>query len=157
VTILQCVDRGLEIRAEIKRLKAELDDITTRLENAGLKAPQEDLKDADREGRRWLARGSALIVPVVFTADKIIGEFKVPSPIQEKIVTTANGQVGEFFRPINKWENLFSDGKKFRAHAAELLAAKAPAFITVCLARDKHGHPKSDIKILWDDAEPAKS
>jgi hypothetical protein len=153
-SIVGLVDRGLAIRAQLKELNAELKEITESLESFGIDQPHEDLKDQDREGKRWMAWGSKLIVPIVFTADKILGEFRAGTVLNQKIDRAADGHLREFFKPINKWENLFDDGKKFRARAAELLEAKAPAFITACLARDKHGIPKSDVKILWDDAEP---
>ena len=152
----QLVDRGLEVRAEMKRLAAELKDIEAKLEKLGLERRQTDLKDADREGRRWLARGTRLIVPVVFTADKLVGEFKDKSPMHLAVVAAAQGRLKDFFRPVNKWENLFKDGKDFRARADDLLAADAPGFITACLARDRDGLPKSDVKIVWDEAEEVK-
>ncbi len=148
------VDRGLQIHAEIEALEIELAEITLRLENAGLKAHQVDLKDADREGRRYLAKGSKCIIPIVFTADKIVGEFRAKTPVHLRIEAASGIQFTYFFRSVHKFENLYDDGKMFRARAAELLEDKAPAFITACLARDKEGHPKSDIKIQWDAPEP---
>jgi hypothetical protein len=157
VNIAQLVDRGIEIRRELKKLAAELKEIEATLKEQGLKASAagrvEDLKDADREGRRWLAKGSTAIVPVVFTADMIVGSFTKDSRLHQAIEAVAVGNLREFFKPVNKFENRFDDGKKFRAHAVDILDKAAPAFITACLARAKHGLPKSDIKIEWDQPE----
>ena len=154
----ELVDRGLWLRAEIKKLGAELKTIEARLERLGLERRQSDLVDTDREGRRWLARGTRRIVPVVFTADKIVGEFRDQSPKHLEIATALvePGMLREFFKPVNKWENLFDDGKKFRARAEELLAQSAPGFVTACIARDKDGIARSDVKVTWDDAEEVK-
>lgn len=151
------VDRGLAIRADLKRLKKELDDITARLEKLGLAAPQEELADEGREGRRWFAKGTALRIPVVFTADKIVGEFKDGSPLHARIKAAAGTHLTDFFRAVNKHENLFDDGKKFRTHAKDIFGDAAPDFVVACRALDKDGLPKSDIKILWDAGEEVAS
>lgn len=158
MNIAALVDRGLEIREKVARLSAELKDIETKLKAAGLKACAagrvEDLKDADREGRVWPAGGTQKIVPLVFTADLIIGSFAHSSEAHKRITEApGGGQFLEFFKPVRKFENKFDDGKKFRAHAREILGPHAPGFITACVARDKAGVPKSDIKIMWSDAE----
>jgi hypothetical protein len=149
------VDRGLAITGQIEKLKAELKDIETRLQMAGLKHPDEhvDLVDADRDGKRWLAKGTERIVPVIFTADLIIGEFGALTPRAQTIRTAARGKLTEFFKPVNNFKNRFDNGKKFRQSAAELLAEAAPNFITACLARDKEGQPKSRIVVAWDETE----
>jgi len=151
------VDRGLEIQGEIEKLKAELADIETRLQMAALKNPgeHEELKDADREGKRWLAQGSDRIVPVILTADLIIGEFAANSPRSQTIHTASRGQMDFFFKKTVKFENRFDTGKKFRAQADTVLGPAAPNFITHCLARDKEGQPKSRIVIAWKETEPA--
>ena len=153
------VDRGLEIREQIKRLEAELKDIEVRLKHAGLQNPgaQVELNDPDREGRQFLAAGSERILPIIFTSDMIIGEFRHSSPKHVQIVEAMNNDAGpllQFFKPVRKFENLFDNGKKFRTQAAELLGDKAPAFITACVARDKDGIPKSAIKVMWDETKP---
>jgi len=150
------VDRGIELRAEIKKLQKELDGIEVALESAGYEGTHRELKDEDREGRRWMAAGSRLIIPVVFTADKIVSSFKKDSPQHTRAAAAAAGKLGEFYLPATTFENRFKDGKQFRKAADETLGQAAPGFITVCLARDKHGVPKSDVKIAWEDAEPVK-
>jgi len=152
------VDRGLEIRAQVEKLERELKDIETRLKMHGLQNPglQVDLKDADRDGKQYLAPGTARVVPVVFTADIIIGEFSAAAPRARMIRDAAKGKLDDFFKSVNKFENRFTSGKIFRLRAGELLAEAAPVFITTCLARDKQGIPKSQIKVEWDAAKEGK-
>lgn len=151
------VDRGIEVRAKLKKLKAELDEIEGKLQAAGLEREHEYLKDDDREGRRWMARGSELVVPVVFTADKIMGSFAYNSPKHSQARAIAGDELKDFYKLKQVMENQFDDGKKFRLQAGEILGPKAPAFITACLARDKFGVPKSDVRVCWDDGEQVQS
>jgi len=153
--IKELVDRGLEIVASQKALDAELKKIVTELEQHGLEhaAHHEDLADADRDGKRWFANGTAVSVPVIFTADKLVGEVAAKSPKRVEIEAAAGRFFRAFFKPVSGYVNLFKDGKQFRKHAHELLGDEAPAFITACVARDKNGIAKSDVKILWDEAK----
>lgn len=147
------VDRGLEIKAAIATLATELAEIENRLVKAGLDGDQVELTDPDREGRQWLARGSKQIVPVVFTADLLVQSFANGSVIHGKIVDALGDHpIGNFYRRVSGFATQFESGKKFRAHAAEMLGKDAPAFISACLRRDKEGTPKSQIKIEWDRA-----
>jgi len=155
------VDRGLQLRGEISARHAELKEIESSLEQLGLASSAEhvDLADAEREGRRWFAMGSEKMVPVIFTADKIIGSFKSDGVTHEAICVALGKQrakLREFFRPETTWGNLFKDGKQFRASAREVLGVGAPGFITACVARDKFGVARSDIRIEWDAAEKVK-
>ena len=155
-TVKTDVDRGLVIYAELERLEAELKLIEERLKLAALQGEQVDLVDADREGKQFLAAGTTRIVPVILTSDKIMGEFGRDSEKHLKILSMAAGRLTDFFKPVHKFENRFDSGKKFRAQAEELLGkASAPGFVSACLARDKDGIPKSDIKVLWSDHKPA--
>ena len=148
------IDRGLEIIAALENLEAELKDIEVRVKHAALHGEQVELKDADRDGKQYLAAGTQRIVPVILTADKLVSSFAEHSKQHGLIETVAGGRaLNEFFRPVHKYENRFDNGKKFRTRADELLGKAAPAFITACLARDKDGIPKSDIKIMWDESE----
>jgi glutaredoxin len=151
MSIQQDVDRGLEIVEEIELLKEELKKIEGRLTASGLKGDQVPLEDEDREGRQWIAKGSDKQVPVIFTADAIIGGFADDSPAHLKIKAAAGSSLKEFFKIT--WKNRIEDGKKFRARATELLADKAPQFITACLARDKEGMPKSKIVVAWHETK----
>jgi hypothetical protein len=154
------VDRGLEIVARIAALEEELEQIETRLEKAGLEAgsrgEHQPLADEDRDGKRWLAKGSAMGLPLIFTADKIVGTFAAGSARHKAIHGASNSHFLNFFKSVHAYENLFKDGKQFRKQAHEVLGKDAPAFITACLATDKAGIPKSDIKILWEESEELK-
>ena len=150
------VDRGIEIRALMETLKAELKDIDTRLQHAALHGEQVELNDAEREGRQYLAAGSDRIVPVILTADLIIGEFVRDSKRHLEIMDAMQNRTGlhDFFKPVHKYENRFDSGKKFRMRAAEVFGKElAPKFITACVARDKDGIAKSSIKVAWDETK----
>lgn len=158
--IAELVDRGLELRKRIAEDTAELKKIEEKLKaagyEAGLEGDHEELKDANREGKRWLARGSAMVLPVVFTSDKLLGEFRRNTDVHRAIEAIAGDKLTEFFKPVSKFENRFDNGLKFRARAEEVFGkSTGPSFVTACLARDKHGVAKSDVKIAWDDVEPA--
>ncbi len=148
------VDRGLEICGELEKLEAELKLIEERLKKHGLENPglHVELQDADREGKQFLAAGTERVVPVVFTADLIVGSFGANTPAAQTIRVAACGNLTEFFKPVNKYENRFESGKKFRARAAEVLGSAAPNFVTSCLARDKDGIAKSAIRVEWKAA-----
>lgn len=151
------VDRGLEIRAQMEKLKAELKDIETRLHHAALHGEQVELNDADREGRQYLAAGTQRVVPVILTADLIIGEFGKNSPRHVEILEAVQNDAAKvypFFKAVNKFENRFDSGKKFRLQAAEVFGKDiAPKFITACVARDKEGIARSSIKVAWDETK----
>lgn len=147
------VDRGLEIIALQEALKKELAEIESRLEKAGLKGTQIELEDAEREGRQFLATGTTRIVPVVFTADLIMGSFADNSAKHLKAKAAAGEHLREFYLPSTTWEGRFDSGKIFRKKAAEIFGEEAgPAFVSACLARDKFGVPKSQTKIEWKRA-----
>lgn len=147
------VDRGLVIKKQIAELALELAEIEDRLVKAGLAGDQVELEDPDREGRQWLARGTEQIVPVVFTADLLVNSFANGSIVQGKIMDALGEHpMGNFFRRVTGFVTQFDSGKKFRAHATEMLGASAPKFISACLRRDKEGTPKSQIRIEWDRA-----
>jgi hypothetical protein len=148
------VDRGLQIVGEIEMLEKELDAIETRLVQAGLDGDQVELVDPEREGRQYLAHGSAAIVPVVFTADLLIKSFANGSIVHGRIQDALGKRsIGDFFRRVTGFATQFDSGKTFRAHAAELLGLDAPKFISACLSRDKEGTPKSQIKVEWGRVE----
>lgn len=155
-SVKDLVDQGLILRDRITRDTKELKAIAVRLEAIGLTRDMEFLKDEDREGRRWMARGTTKLVPVIFTADKIVGTFKDGTPLHGTVGRAAEGKLNEFFTMTKTWENCFDDGKAFRQHAREVLGEiKGPALVSACLARDKDNLPRSDVKILWNDAENA--
>lgn len=150
------VDRGLEIRAQMEKLKVELKDIDTRLQTAALKGEQVELQDADREGRQFLAHGTERVLPVILTADMLVGEFGRDSARHKEIIDAVQNRTGllQFFKPVSKFENRFDNGKKFRLLAKEVFADLGPAFITACVARDKDGIAKSAVKVMWEETKP---
>jgi hypothetical protein len=149
------VDRGLEVVAQIKRLQAELKEINARLTTDALQRPDEHepLEDDKREGRRYFAVGRDYRLPLIVTADKLMGQFQLGSEAEKRVLAAIpSDKLPTFFKQVTVWENQFENGKKFRSEAVELLGADAPRFITACVARDKSGLPKSDIKIEWEAA-----
>jgi hypothetical protein len=146
------VDRGLALRREIKAHQEELKLIEARLEAAGLKGDQVDLKDEEREGKQFLAAGSKQIVPVVFTADLIVKSFQANSAKHKSIDAVAQEQLRKFYLPTTTWECVTDSGKRFRKLADQILGKDGPALVTACVARDKHGIPKSAVKVEWDRA-----
>lgn len=157
MSVRRAVDRGLQIIEEMRILQIELKGIELQLEAAGLEGEQIELVDPDREGRQYLARGSSAIVPVVFTADLLTKSFTADSAVHQKIAGAAgvitDGALGDFFALHRVFKTVIDSGKSFRARSAEVFGEKAPAFISACLQRDKHGIPKSQTKIDWSRAE----
>lgn len=152
MSIATDVERGLEIHAEIKRLKEELKEINARLEAAGLDGEQLELVDDSREGRRYLARGSNHIVSVVFTSDLLLKSFQAHSVAHKRLEEIAGQFLPLFYTFKPTFEAVTDNGKKFRELAAQHLGDKAPTFISACVARDKDGIPKSKTVINWHDA-----
>lgn len=149
------VDRGLVLVAQMAEAKEELKAIETRLKADALARPDEHeaLADAEREGRQFIAVGSELALPIVLTADKLVGQFMPGSKEHDRIAATVNPlELSIFYRTVKLLVNEFDDGKEFRAKAAEQLGERAPAFIAACVAVDRHGIPKSDIKCEWSAA-----
>jgi hypothetical protein len=154
VSVRADVDRGLAIVATLETLKKELKEINERLEAAALLGVQVDLVDPEREGKRFLAPGTDRIVPVVLTADSITKSFVAHSKKHKAISEAAGDKLLHFYVPTTTYEAVFESGKMLRTKAAEIFGFEdAPPFVSACLARDKHGIPKSDIKVEWDRAE----
>jgi len=152
------VDRGAQITAQMGELSKELKDIEEKLrEIAKAKSDQHvPLTDDAREGRVYHARGSDLVVPIIFTADRLVGSFKRDSKEHLRIkAALPDVHFATFYKSWDGFENVFDDGLKFRHHAAGLLGPEAPAFIAAARALDKVGLPKSDIKIEWKMAAAA--
>lgn len=147
--IARDVDHGLEIVDRMARDKKELKAITERLKAAALIGEQIPLKEADREGKQFLAKGTTQTVPVIITADAIAQSFTKDSPAHARADAASNGKFDSFYSLKQKFEARNKDGAAFRREAAALLADAAPAFISACLMRDKHGIPKNVIKIDW--------
>lgn len=155
-TLQRSVDRGLEIRATIATLEAELATIEHAIKGAAMIGDQIELTDPDRDGRQYLARGITAIVPVVLTADLITQTFADGSPAHARIGKAAGDKLFSFYRSTITWKILAKTGKAFRIEAGHLLGSAAPALITAATSRDKLGLPKSQIKVEWDRAEEIK-
>jgi len=152
------IDRGAALTAQIGELGKELKEVEEKIrEIAKTKSDQHvPLTNDAREGRVFQARGSELVVPVVFTADRLVGSFQRGSKEHQRIAgAVPEEHFASFYRPWDGFENAFDDGLKFRHQAAALLGKDAPAFITAALLVDKLGLPKSDIKIEWKKAAAA--
>ena len=148
------VDRGLIVVAKIEKLQNELKEIEARLIADTLARPDEHeaLEDKDREGKQFFAKGSALRLPIVLTADSLVKSFAPDSDVHLRIFSASDGSLPKFFKPVTKYETQFEDGKLFRAAAKEILGDKAPAFIAACLQLNKFKLPKSTIQIQWQRA-----
>jgi hypothetical protein len=151
----QLVDRGAELRAEIDAREKELAQVEECIVAWARDGDQVPLVDEAREGKQFLAAGSKVIVPVVFTADKLIASFQAAGKTHEMIDAAAGRHLRKFYMPETTWSMVPKNGKVFRKLAEELLGAAGPALVTACLARDKHGIPKSDIKVEWKRASVA--
>lgn len=149
--------RGLKIREEMAALKKEMGLIDGRLKAAALAADHEPLAAEEREGRRVIfdAAGGGVRLPIILTGDKLIASFHDSSPKHHELLKLAGSgeNLRRLFKRPTKWETIADDGQKFRKLADSWLAAAAPPFIVACRALDKMGLPKSDIKIMWEDAE----
>ena len=151
-SIASLVDRGLEIRGQMECLKDELTSIEAQLEEAGLAGDQVDLQDPNREGKQFLAEGSELIVPVIFTADLLVQSFTHQSAVHDRVKVAADDKLPAFYSMKTTWKMKAKSGKAFRVEAAEILGPKAPAFIAACRDVDKEGIPKSKVIVDWDRA-----
>jgi hypothetical protein len=148
------IERGLQIRQEIKALETELKAIEDRLEAAGLDGEHVPLEDATREGKQYLARGASQIVPVRFESDQIVGSFLPDSIMHRNALAIVGTQLPKFFKDVRKFERVPKDGNDFRKLGRKLLDpdqfARLVRAVTAC---DKHGIPKSKTVISWDHAQ----
>jgi len=167
--IANLVDRGLEIRRQIKLLKAELEEIETELKAIGLKSDKEPLGDKESEGQKFRARGVRHVVPIIYTSDLLVGQFTDGSREHRAILDSLKpfdvdepGKPGagaasvllRFFTPKQIHARAIEDASQFRRTAREILDTAAPAFLAACVSRDKHKIPKTQERIEWDKAEP---
>jgi hypothetical protein len=143
------------LRAEIEAREKELKIVENWILAFAREGEQVPLVDEEREGKQFLAAGSTLIVPVVFTADKLLSSFKPLSESSGKIGAAAREHLLRFYAPETVWEMVPKHGKAFRRLAGDLLGRHGPALVTASLARDKAGIPKSDIKVEWKRASAA--
>jgi hypothetical protein len=158
--IAKDVDEGLRLVREIAARKEMLKPIAARLKKDAIAAPHEHepLKDADREGMQFTARGaSGAELRIVITADKLVLAFPDGSDLHTRIAAAAGGFLGKFYAPHTQWLALPKDGKAFRASAREILGDdKAPAFIAQVRDLKKSGLPKNDVKLEWPGDEESE-
>lgn len=148
------VDRGLALAAQLDEIKAELKTIESRLQQAALEGVTVPLEDGEREGRQFLARGTAAVLPVRIESDQLIASFDPKSDLCRDLVALTLNRVGLLFRDVRKWERIAKDGKTYRAAAAEHFGPEVGAqIVSLTLQRNKDGIPKSRIVIPWDRAK----
>lgn len=154
--IIADIARGIFIRAEIAKLKAELTAIEKRLEAAGLAGEHIPLQDKEREGKQYLARGSDRIVPVRFESDQLITSFKPDSPLHKTIAAILGNKLSNFFKDTRVFQRVQKeDANKFRKIAREALDPDDYAkLINACISCDKAGIAKSKTVVAWDDSKP---
>lgn len=147
------VDRGLALHAQIAAAKKELAQIESRLHQAALEGETQPLADADREGRQFLARGSAAVLPVLIEADQIIASFPDGGEIHGRLLRLCGHHIGALFRLVSKHDRVPKDGKAYRAALREHFPPdQAAQILAATLQRDKAGIPRSRIVIPWDRA-----
>ena len=153
--ISQDIERGLDLRTQIKAAQTELKTIEKRLEQAGLEGEQIPLQEADREGRQFLARSPklGLLIPVVFESDQIIASIIPGTQTHADLSTIAGEHFGSFWTAINKLDRVAKDGQAYRKTARQILGPDAPDFVAASLQRDKTGIPKSRTIIAWENAK----
>lgn len=149
MTILEAVDRGIELTAQIEQLQEELKACEAALRGAALLGEQIPLEDPERDGRQFLAKGSRRIVPVVLTADLVQKTFGDGSPVHQRLEQIAGESLQRLYTPVTTWEMNAKDGKAFRLAADRELGGAAVRFVEAALMRDRHGIPKSQIKVEW--------
>lgn len=157
-TLREMIDRGVEIVAEIEKLKEEYKALEEGIKAAALARPGEHVKleDPEREGRQFLAAGTQQVVPVVMTADSIMKTLRKGSPIALRLADMAGEHFERFYVDPAKLENTQEDGKDFRRLSRELLGdEKGPRFVNACLTRLKNGTPQSSVRIEWKRAAAA--
>lgn len=158
-SIAEDVANGLAVLVQLQGLEEELAGIEARLVQDALDRPEEHqpLADAEREGRQFIARSGAVELPIVFTADKLVGTFAEESKVAKRIMDAIPWpKFDAFYKKVTSYAMVPKDGKKFRSLAADLLGEEAPRFIAACRAVDKDGIPKSDIKVEWEAAAASK-
>lgn len=153
-TLEQDIARGLEIRRQIELLQTELKAIEGRIQALAEIGKQEPLKEADREGKKFNARGAGRIVPVIFESDLLIASFKPDSDTHKRLLEIAGDKLPDFFADVRKFERRQDDGRAFRRSArAAFDPDTCAAFLRGCLDIKKDGIPKSRVIVAWKEAE----
>ena len=148
------IARGIELKKTIETAIAELKTITADIITIARHTDHVDLVDAEREGKQALLAGADdVVLPVIFESDMILGTIPAQSAKHKDLLIKYKAEnLGNFYRQKNILEMLPKDGKAFRKLANHTFAPDTAAqFVRDCLARDKHGIPKSRIVVAWDD------
>lgn len=149
------IARGIEIRAEIATLEAELKAIETRLKNAAENGPHIPLQDAEREGKQFPAMGRSRIVPIRFESDLIAASFEPDSTMRTEIEAVTGEHFPRFYAVSNKFARVPKDGDALRKLARQLLTPeKFALLIRAATTRNKDGIAKSRVVVAWADAKP---
>jgi hypothetical protein len=156
--IAHLVDRGLAIEAEIEALKKELKQIEEGLSTAALAASKEGLTeplvDEEREGQRFLAKGTTATIPVILESDQIAGEFGEDTEKAQLLKALCGDRLAHLYKRVVGYARVPKDGKAFRTAAiAHWPADEAAKIISAAISRDKHGIPKSRVVVAWDQAK----
>lgn len=157
--IAALVDEGMQLHIEIATRERRLKEIDDALKDLAVGHPKEHvpLKDKEREGTRFLARGTHVVLPIVCTADSIRQTFLDRDPALPAIQDLAGDSFKFFYRRIVSYNavhvksNKF-DGKAFRYEARKMLP-DPERFIRGCLRVDKTGAPASTVRVSWDDLD----
>ena len=148
------IERGIVIKREIATLKAELKDIETRLESAGLRGPHIPLEDAEREGKQAILTSLKHRLAVRLESDVLVGGFEVGSTLAGLVKSLISEQAfNALFKVVHKYERKEDDGHKFRIKAKAAIGDqdKYLQFITAIRSKDKDGIAKSKTVICWDN------
>ena len=157
MSIKNHIARGLQITAEIDRLKNELKALETLIESAALVADHLPLEDADREGRQALLEGEGITLPVIFESDLVASS--LPETGNQIAIIRARvtdpEKLVQLWKPSSKLERVAKDGQTYRRQLRLLLDPEpAAAVLQASIMRDKTGIPKSRTIIAWDRAKP---
>lgn len=156
--LAELVTRGIALYKKITSLQEELKGVEEEITSIALQKSDEHqrLADDEREGRRFLARSGhdpdAPIVPVIFTADKLISSFEEHSVEHQRLVDAAGDKLPLLYNRAVMFSRIAKDGKAFRSFTVKHFGEKADAIIVAARELDSAGLPKSDIKIEWKNA-----
>lgn len=147
------IARGIEIKAQMEKLKAELKAIEARLEAAGLQGPHVPLEDKEREGKQAILTSPTHRLAVRLESDVLVGGFEMGSDLESKVsdlLTTI--QFNALFKPVKRYERKEADGHKFRIKAKKAIADHAVylQLIKALRSTDADGIAKSKTVIAWD-------
>lgn len=150
------IARGIEIKAQMEKLKTELKAIEARLEAAGLQGPHVPLEDKEREGKQAILTSPTHRIAVRLESDVLVGGFEMGSDTEKSvssIITTV--QFNALFKPVKRYERKEADGHKFRLKAKKAIADHAVylQLIKALRSTDADGVAKSKTVIAWSEVE----